>query len=51
MTDKISCDAQAIRKLVREAEAVSDEALIAKSWLKPAMLVARQNPDVSVDIE
>lgn len=50
MTDKISCDAQAIRKLIREAEAVSDEAMIAMSRLKQAMLVARQNPDVPVDI-
>lgn len=50
MTEKITCDAQAIRKLIREAEAVSDEAMIAMSRLKQAMLVARQNPDVPVDI-
>lgn len=50
MTEKISCDAHAIRKLIREAEAVSDEAMIAMSRLKQAMLVARQNPDVPVDI-
>ncbi|MCL4673064.1 MAG: hypothetical protein KJZ64_09045 [Sphingomonadaceae bacterium] len=50
MTDKFSDDAQAIRKLIREAEAVSDEAMIAMSRLKQAMLVARQNPDVPVDI-
>lgn len=50
MTDKISCDAQAIRKLIREAEAVSDEAMIAMSRLKQAMLAARQNPGVPVDI-
>ena len=50
MTDKISCDARSIRKLIREAEAVSDEAMIAMSRLKQAMLAARQNPGVPVDI-
>ena len=50
MTNQISFDAQAIRKLIREAEAVSDEAMIAMSRLKQAMLVARQNPNVPVDL-
>lgn len=50
MTDKIGMDAQTLRKLIREAEAVSDEAMIALARLKQAMLVARQNPDVPVDI-
>lgn len=42
-------DALAIRKLMREAEAVSDEAMIAFTRLKQAMLRARQNPEVEVD--
>jgi hypothetical protein len=42
-------DALAIRKLIREAEAVTDEALIAYSRLKQAMVRARQNPEVAVD--
>ena len=50
MTDKIGTDARTLRKLIREAEAVSDEAMIALARLKQAMLVARQNPDVPVDI-
>lgn len=50
MTDKIGTDAQTLRKLIREAEAVSDEAMIALARLKQAILVARQNPDVPVDI-
>ena len=50
MTDKIGTDAQTLRKLIREAEAVTDEAMIALARLKQAMLVARQNPDIPVDI-
>lgn len=42
-------DALAIRKLVREAEAVTDEAMIACSRLKQAMVRARQNPEIAVD--
>ena len=49
MTDKIRADARHIRKLIREAEAVSDEAMIACSRLRQAMIHARQNPEVSVD--
>lgn len=42
-------DALAIRKLIREAEAVSDEVMIACARLKQAMVRARQNPDVEID--
>lgn len=42
-------DALAIRKLIREAEAVSDEVMIACARLKQAMVRARQNPEVAVD--
>jgi hypothetical protein len=45
MTD----DAQLIRKYIREAEAVTDEAMMACAKLKQVMLKARQNPDVGVD--
>lgn len=49
MSDKIRADARHIRKLIREAEAVSDEAMIACARLRQAMLHARQNPEVPVD--
>lgn len=49
MTDKIRADALNIRKLIREAEAVSDEMMVACARLKQAMVRARQNPDVNVD--
>ena len=49
MSDKIREDARNIRKLIREAEAVSDEVLVACARLKQAMVRARQNPDVNVD--
>ena len=49
MTNNINMDASNIRKLIREAEALSDEAMIACAKLKQAMLVARQNPDVPID--
>lgn len=49
MTDRIVKDARNIRKLVREAEALADESMIAFSRLKQAMLAARQNPAVGVD--
>ncbi|GGD99565.1 hypothetical protein GCM10011515_19250 [Tsuneonella deserti] len=42
-------DALAIRKLIREAEAVTDEAMIACARLKQAMVRARQNPEVAID--
>ncbi|WP_205214837.1 hypothetical protein [Altererythrobacter sp. ZODW24] len=49
MSNQIRIDALNIRKLVREAEALSDEAMIACARLKQAMLVARQNPEIPVD--
>ena len=48
MTDQIRSDAQRLKKLVREAEALADESMIAFARLKQAMLAARQNPEVSV---
>ncbi|WP_435418577.1 hypothetical protein WAB17_03120 [Parerythrobacter aurantius] len=49
MTARIVEDAALIRKHIREAEAVTDEAMIACSKLKQVILKARQNPDVGVD--
>jgi len=49
MTSNINMNASNIRKLIREAEALSDEAMVACAKLKQAMLVARQNPDVPID--
>lgn len=48
MNQAILADAQNLRKLVREAEAVADDAMIAFARLKQAMLTARQNPEVEV---
>lgn len=48
MTDRMLTDAQNLRKLVREAEALADESMIAFARLKQAMLKARQNPSVEV---
>ena len=42
-------DALAIRMLIREAEAVTDEAMVACARLKQVMIRARQNPGVQVD--
>lgn len=50
MTDTLENDARTLRKLIREAEAVSDEAMMAMARLKQAMLAARQNPAVPVHI-
>lgn len=50
MTQIIRDEVLNIRKLMREAEAVSDEAMIAFSKLKAAMITARQNPDLPVDV-
>ena len=44
MTDRIRSDAQNIRKLMREAEALADESMIAFARLRQAVLQARQNP-------
>ncbi len=49
MSVRIQQDSQEIRKHIREAEAVTDEALIACAKLKQIILQARQNPEVSVD--
>lgn len=49
MSEKIREDALNLRKLIREAEAVSDEVLVACARLKQAMVRARQNPQVNVD--
>ncbi|AWW75782.1 hypothetical protein CD351_15230 [Erythrobacter sp. KY5] len=48
MSDRILNDAHNIRKLIREAEALADESMIACARLKQAMLAARQNPEVEV---
>lgn len=49
MTDTIRADAQNLKKLIREAEALADESMLAFARLKQAMLAARQNPQVPVD--
>lgn len=41
-------DAHNLKKLIREAEALADEAIIAMARLKQAMLSARQNPEIEV---
>jgi hypothetical protein len=48
MNDRILTDAHNLKKLIREAEALADEAIIAMARLKQAMLSARQNPEVEV---
>lgn len=48
MNDRILTDAQQLKKLIREAEAIADESIIAMARLKQAMLAARQNPSVEV---
>lgn len=48
MSDRVIDDAYNIKKLMREAEALADESMIAFSRLKQAMLAARLNPDVEV---
>lgn len=48
MTERMTSDAYNIKKLIREAEALADESMIAFSRLKQAMLAARQNPEVEV---
>lgn len=49
MSTTIRDEALAIRKLIREAEAVTDEAMMACARLKQAMVRARQHPEVEVD--
>jgi hypothetical protein len=48
MENRILADAHNLKKLIREAEALADEAIIAMARLKQAMLAARQNPVVEV---
>jgi hypothetical protein len=48
MNDRILTDAHNLKKLIREAEALADESIIAMARLKQAMLAARQNPEVEV---
>lgn len=48
MTDRMQNDAHNLKKLIREAEALADESMIAFARLKQAMLAAFQNPGVEV---
>ncbi|MEM6475159.1 MAG: hypothetical protein AAF687_03235 [Pseudomonadota bacterium] len=50
MTERTLNDAQNLKKLIREAEALADESMIAFARLKQAMLSARQNPEVEVTV-
>jgi hypothetical protein len=50
MENRILADAHKLKKLIREAEALADESIIAMARLKQAMLAARQNPAVEVSI-
>jgi len=49
MGNRIATDALNLKKLIREAEALADESIIAMARLKQAMLTARQNPEVEVN--
>jgi len=48
LENRILADAHNLKKLIREAEALADESIIAMARLKQAMLSARQNPEVEV---
>ncbi len=48
MNDRIISDVHNLKKLIREAEALADESIIAMARLKQALLSARQNPDIEV---
>lgn len=48
MNERILSDAHQLKKLIREAEAIADESIIAMARLKQAMLAARQNPEVEI---
>lgn len=48
MPERLKQDAWTIRKLMREAEGVADETLLACAKLKQAMIAARANPLVEV---
>ncbi len=49
MTTPLRADALNLKKLIREAEALADESMMAFARLKQAMIAARQNPNVEVD--
>ncbi len=49
MTTPFHADALNLKKLIREAEALADESMMAFARLKQAMIAARQNPNVEVD--
>ncbi|WP_017664632.1 hypothetical protein [Porphyrobacter sp. AAP82] len=49
MDNRIVADARNLKKLIREAEALADEAIMSMARLKQAMLAARQNPMVEVN--
>ena len=49
MTETIRADAHNLKKLIREAEALADESMLAFARLKQAMITARQNPEVEID--
>lgn len=49
MENRITADAYNLKKLIREAEALADESIIAMARLKQAMLAARQNPEIEVN--
>lgn len=48
MNDRILNEAYNLKKLIREAEALADESIIAMARLKQAMLAARQNPEIEI---
>lgn len=48
MNDRFLNDAHNLKKLIREAEALADESMIALARLKQGILAARQNPEVEV---
>jgi len=48
MNERILTDAYNLKKLIREAEALADESIMAMARLKQAMLAARQNPEIEV---
>ena len=48
MSNQVHSDALRLQKLIREAEALADESMLAFAKLKQAMIKARQNPAVEV---
>ena len=49
MSERIISDAYNLKKLIREAEALADESMIAFAKLRQAMIAARQNPQIEVN--